>query len=1462
MPSIPFFTRFKRYNPSDEYRARLENCVVTKTDADTEKRIIRCVFDSDTVFDKEFLYNVEKEIKECYELNGAILCPHYRAELFSNDYIPELWAELCHRRIISNGFVDKDGISYDEAAKTFFVKVNYSGKDMLEPSGLKDTLAQIVLEEFDIKASVVLCDGREATEADSNYKIAAEDEYRKLIDEDMRRLAAEAPALVCAEDKCASVEGKIEGEKVINIDENTVKTGYLTVDISDPKPVCGDIPKGTKLSPISTLNDKTGRTAVFGQVCLFDFRENRDGTKVTLMLVITDKRSSVSVKLTLDKAECPEPAKMFSVGDVILAAGTVRRDRDRYGNDLDLFVKASAISKAKIVHRKDNAEKKRVELHLHTKMSALDALIAPDAAADMAKEWGWRAIAVTDHGNVQAFPIIAKRAKKTGQKIIYGIECYYADDTARAVFGSANADFEKASFTVFDIETTGLSPMSCGITEIGAVKWKNGEVIDTFCTYVNPKMPIPEHITKLTGITNEMVKDAPEAAVAVREFLDFAKDDVLIAHNANFDIGFIRKACSDAKYEFSPTYIDTVAVSRYLNKDLKKHTLDAIGEYYNLGDFNHHRASDDATMLAAIFAKMCERLVGEGTSDIDALNRIMAKNADPKSLRTNHMVILVKNTVGLKNLYKLISASYLDYFHSHPRIPKTLLDQHREGLIIGSACEQGEVFRAILNNRSFDDICEIAKYYDYLEIQPICNNYFYVEDGTVESEEALRDLNRKVLEVGDKLGIPVCATCDAHYMEKEDEIGRKILMYSQGFSDADKDHGLYLRTTDEMLEEFSYLGDRAFEVVVENTNKIADMIDVISPIPEGTYPPDLPGCKEELENMCYDKARSMYGDPIPELVKSRLTRELDPIKRHGFSVMYAIAQKLVAKSESLGYYVGSRGSVGSSFVATMSNITEVNALPPHYRCENCGYSEFITDGSVGSGFDLPEKDCPICSTKLKSDGHDIPFETFLGFDGDKEPDIDLNFSGEVQSECHKFTEVLFGKENVFRAGTISAYASKTAFGIVRKYLDAHGVTATQAEIDRLCSVCIDVKRTTGQHPGGIIVVPRDKEIYDFAPIQHPPKKGNAESNVITTHFAFEYLHDTLLKLDMLGHDVPTKYKVLEDMTGVPVMSVKIPDPAVMELLQSTKPLKVSPDDIRSNVGTFGLPELGTKFVRGMIEESKPKTFADLLQISGLSHGTNVWLGNAQELVKNGTCTISEVIGTRDNIMTYLIYHGLEKLTSFKIMEDVRKGRGLKPEYEKIMKENNIPDWYIDSCKKIKYMFPKAHAAAYVIAALRLGWYKIYYPVEFYCCYFTVQPEGFDYAMVKKGRKAILEEIDRLENLGKDATGRDEDTVAALYIVNEFMARGIKVLPPDLKKSEAKVFKPENGNIRAPFTSLAGLGENAALSIVAARNESEILSVEDLKIKAKVSGSLVELLRANGALEGLPETNQLSFFDLI
>ena len=873
---------------------------------------------------------------------------------------------------------------------------------------------------------------------------------------------------------------------------------------------------------------------------------------------------------------------------------------------------------------------------------------------------------------------------------------------------------------------------------------------------------------------------------------------------------------------------------------------------------NHHRACDDAEMLANIWFSMCADLDEGGIRTFEALRTDMAEKTDPTRLPSYHQIILIRNKVGQKNLYRLISDSYLKYFKKNPRIPKTELEKYREGLIIGSACEAGELFRAILDNKPEAEIETIVRFYDYLEIQPICNNRFLIAEGRVKDDEGLRNLNRRVVALGEKYGKPVVATCDAHFMNPEDEIYRKILQAGMKFRDYDRDCGLYYRTTREMLDEFAYLGEeKAYEVVVTNTNYIASCIDDnVRPFPKGTFTPHMDGAEEDLTRICYENARKRYGDPLPDIVAQRLERELSSIIKNGFAVLYMIAQKLVYYSEQQGYLVGSRGSVGSSVVASLAGISEVNPLSPHYWCPNCQYSNFDVSSDIGSGFDLPDATCPRCGTKLNYDGHDIPFETFLGFYGDKSPDIDLNFSGEVQGKVHKYTEQLFGAENVFRAGTIGALADKTAYGFVMKYLEGKGISLNRAEVNRLTSRCVGVRRTTGQHPGGIVVVPKEYQIYDFCPVQHPADDPN--SDIVTTHFTFEYLHDTLLKLDELGHDMPTKYKYLEKYSDTSVMDVPMNDRSIYDLFLSTRSLGVSPDDLAGvPLGTLGLPELGTKFVIKMLQESRPQSFADLLQISGLSHGTDVWTNNAQDLIKNGTCTISNVIGTRDSIMLALIRYGVEKSHAFKIMEMVRKGKGLTPEYEAEMRAANVPDWYIASCKKIKYMFPKAHAAAYDMSAIRLGWYKVHRPLAFYCAMFTVQPNGFDGELVMRGKRAVQEYILDIDKRGNEAQPKEQQSLPVLQLINEAMARGIRFLPVDLTHSSDREYLPESGGIRMPFSALAGVGDNAAANIVAAREEEPFFSVEDLQTRAKLTKAVVDILRQCRVLDGLDETDQMT-----
>ncbi len=1461
---------FSKYTPKEEYKQLLLSGKDIKVRVDREKKMAEAEAVFPALIEKTTLYAVENEIREAYAINSVRILPRYEGSLFCEKYIDEVLVEAQRKGVVSRGFFNDYTVSVEGRRIKIEISFTNGGIELLYGAKTPNVISDIIKSEFglDYEVEIVRADGFDYSYDD--FRRDREHVLSGVMQETVKRAEAAATAREAAEAQSGKKdENALNLKRIVSlynvsagecefIDDTTVISGMMKFDISEPSLIYGEEFNITP-SPISAFTSQKRDAVAVGEVFSYEERESRRSEKLTAVIGITDRESSIYVRLPLTPEESAELSGNFKSGNVIAVYGTVRLENQE-STEYAMFAKN--IMKIKKISRKDTAEEKRVELHMHTTMSAMDATIPPDVAVKTAKAWGHKAIAFTDHGNAQAFPEAMLAAEKLGDiKVIYGMEGYYVDDTARAVYGEKIEDFS-GRFTVFDTETTGLSALNNKLTEIGAVKIENGKVIDRFNTFVDPGEHIPEKITELTGITDEMVKGAPSEREAVEKFLAFAEDDILIAHNAGFDMSFIRRVCDENKMAVKNTYLDTVAMSRYANPELSKHKLDVLAEYYKLGEFNHHRACDDAEMLAMIFFAMTDKLKKEGVHGIADMNQAMSEKADPLKLRSYHIILLVKNQVGLKNLYKLITKGYLDYYRKHPRIPKTVLEAHREGLIIGSACSEGELFSAILENKPYGELKKIASFYDYLEIQPICNNNYLIRNNTVSDEEKLRDLNRKIVKLGESMGKPVVATCDAHFLEKDDEIYRKILMKGMGFSDADKDTGIYLRTTDEMLAEFEYLGsEKAKEVVVTNTNLISDMIEVVRPIPKGAYPPNLEGADEQLSQMCWDRAKEMYGDPLPEQVSTRLERELSPIIKNGFSVMYMIAQKLIENSEKAGYLVGSRGSVGSSFTATMSGVSEVNPLPPHYRCPNCRHSEFQDDSweiRYGSGYDMPDKNCPLCGTPMIGDGQDIPFETFLGFSGEKSPDIDLNFSGDVQNDAHKFTEVLFGAENVFRAGTIGTIADKTAYGYVIKYLEEKGISLPRAEVSRLINGCVGVKRTTGQHPGGVIVVPREYDIYDFSPVQYPADKTS--SNTVTTHFAFTYLHDTLLKLDILGHDVPTKYKKLQDLTGIDVRDVPMNDKEVMELFLSTKSLGVKPSDIGSDVGTFGLPEFGTNFVRQMLVDTKPKCFADLLQISGLSHGTGVWLGNAQELIKNGTCTISEVIGTRDNIMLELINYGLEKGLAFQIMEKVRKGKGLTPEHEASMRECNVPEWYIDSCKKIKYMFPKAHAAAYDIASLRLGWFKVHRPLEFYAVYFTIANDGFDASVVMKGRsevQRVMKEIEAKDK--KDTTQKDAATYSTLQLVNEFLARGMEFLPVDIYKSAAHDFLPENGKVRLPFCSLPGLGGTAGENIVAVRDEGEILSVEELRLKSQISKSVIDILRTNGVLDNLSETNQITFF---
>ncbi|HIT64773.1 MAG TPA: PolC-type DNA polymerase III, partial [Candidatus Ventrimonas merdavium] len=1217
---------------------------------------------------------------------------------------------------------------------------------------------------------------------------------------------------------------------------------------------------------IEKIEGEIGEVTIRGKILDKDSRLLRSG-KTIIIFHITDFTDTITVKVFANEDTLADLDAAIEKGKFIRLRGMTTIDR--FDGELTIG-SIRGIKKAEdfTSRRMDNSPVKRVELHCHTKMSDMDGVSEVKDIVKRAKSWGMPAIAVTDHGCVQAFPDASHALDKGDEfKILYGVEGYLVDDMKELVENAQGQSFDDP-YVVFDIETTGFSPEKNQIIEIGAVKVEHGAITEKFSTFVNPREPIPFEIEQLTGISDQMVLDSPGIETILPQFLEFCQGCVLVAHNASFDVSFISHQAQVQGIPFQPTVLDTVALARQLLPNLNRFKLDTVAKALGVSLENHHRAVDDAGATAEIFVKFIEMLKARGVEDVDQLNAMNTMSADMiKKLPTYHVIILAKNEVGRINLYRLVSWSHIDYFAKRPRIPKSVLNQYREGLIIGSACEAGELYQAMLRGIPQTELVKVANFYDFLEIQPLGNNAFMLRDekSTVKTMTDLENLNRKIVSLGEELGKPVCATCDVHFLNPEDEVYRRILMAGQGFSDADQQAPLYLRTTEEMLKEFEYLGpDKAEEVVITNTRMIADMCERIAPVRPDKCPPVIENSDETLRKICYDKAHEMYGDELPQIVTDRLEKELNSIISNGFAVMYIIAQKLVWKSVEDGYLVGSRGSVGSSFVANMAGITEVNSLSPHYLCPKCHYYDFDSEEvkafSGMAGCDMPDKLCPVCGTPLTKQGFDIPFETFLGFKGDKEPDIDLNFSGEYQSKAHDYTEVIFGKGQTFRAGTIGTLADKTAFGFVKRYYEERGVHKRNCEIDRIVQGCVGVRRTTGQHPGGIVVLPIGEEIYSFTPVQRPA--NDMTTSTITTHFDYHSIDHNLLKLDILGHQDPTMIRMLQDLTGLdPVKDIPLDSPEVMSLFQNTSALGITPEDIGGcKLGALGIPEFGTDFAMQMLIDAQPKYFSDLVRIAGLAHGTDVWLGNAKDLILSGQATIQTAICCRDDIMVYLIQMGVEEGLSFTIMESVRKGKGLKPEWITEMKAHDVPDWYIESCKKIKYMFPKAHAAAYVMMAWRVAYCKVFYPLAYYAAFFSIRANGFSYELMCQGRDQLEYHLADFKRRSDSLSKAEQDTLRDMRIVQEMYARGFTFMPIDLYRAQADRFQIIDGKLMPSLVSIAGLGLSVAENIVYAAQEGPFLSREDFRNRAKVSKTICDLMGDLGILGDLPESNQLSLFD--
>ena len=1350
---------------------------------------------------------------------------------------------------------------FRKAEKTFLepfvleLKVEENCIAQVKMEKLKHKLEHIFSERFDMPLGIVL-----------GWLPKKKSKYAVYADSAMKEEIAQ---IVQTYEQAKEDQKDVEKQEVQQREKPAFKKNYVKQRLPEDKDIFYGRNFEGEETEIHEIIDEMGEVVVRGKIIHLETREIRN-EKTIVMFAVTDFTDTIKAKVFTKNERLPELLDKLKEGAFIKMKAVAMMDQ--FEHDIAL----GSVSGIKTIpdfteKRMDHSPVKRVELHCHTTMSDMDGVTDVKKLLKTAMGWGHQAMAITDHGVVQAFPDANHCVEGKDFKVIYGMEGYLVDDIKNIVTDSRGQSLD-STFVVFDIETTGFSAVNDRIIEIGAVKVENGMITEKFSEFVNPERPIPFEIEKLTSINDRMVEDAPNISVILPKFMDFCGGSVLVAHNADFDTGFIRHNCEVLGLPYDYTYVDTLGIARSFLEGLKNYKLDTVVEAMGCTLANHHRAVDDAGATADVFVRFLERFKKKNIRDLDELNTYSAMSVDAiKKLKTYHIILLAKNEIGRINLYRLVSLSHLDYYARRPRIPKSVLAKYREGLIIGSACEAGELFRAVVDERPEEEIARIVEFYDYLEIQPTGNNEFMIRDPKmtkVSTVADLQDLNRKIVELGEKFNKPVCATCDVHFLNPEDEVYRRIIMSNKGFGDADLQPPLYLRTTEEMLDEFQYLGaEKAEEVVVTNTNRIADMIDRISPVRPDKCPPVIENSAGILRDICYNRAHELYGEDLPDIVTERLERELNSIIGNGFAVMYIIAQKLVWKSVADGYLVGSRGSVGSSFVAYMAGITEVNSLQAHYLCPKCHYvdfdSDYVKSFSGRSGCDMEDRVCPVCGEPLMKEGHDIPFETFLGFKGNKEPDIDLNFSGDYQSKAHAYTEVIFGKGKTFRAGTVGTLADKTAYGYAMHYYEEHEQHKRSCELDRISSGCVGVRRTTGQHPGGIIVVPHGEEIYSFTPVQHPA--NDQTTKIITTHFDYHSIDHNLLKLDILGHDDPTMIRMLEDITGVDATKIRLDDPEVLSLFHGLEALHIKPEDIGgTDLGSLGIPEFGTEFVMQMLRDTKPKAFSDLVRISGLSHGTDVWLGNAQTLIQEGKAQISTAICTRDDIMIYLIDKGVESEQSFKIMESVRKGKGLTPDYEKVMKEHDVPDWYLWSCKKIKYMFPKAHAVAYVMMGIRIAWFKIHEPLAYYAAFFTIRATAFDYGLMCQGKAAIDNHI-KAYKANPNLSKKEQDTLRDMKIVQEFYARGFEFLKIDLYQSDAIKFQVVEGKLLPPFSVIEGMGGIAAEALaVAAHAETErgekFLSKDDIRQKAKVSQTVLDTMAELGLLGGLPESNQLSIFD--